>query len=128
MKPPLDKNFVLKIGSQKVERVLALNDHLLKDGGTASESAPVHPTTQVPSRDSDDSSSNSTPEIRHHRHAISSHPQGTFGGADSSSRNTPSQALDNPLYANLRNVSEVNTKNYSTLNCWHSPTIFDDGE
>lgn len=57
----------------------------------------------VPCRDSDNSSGHSTPEARH-RSAVSSHPQGAGGGLDP---NRPhSQALDNPLYANLEHVSK----------------------
>ena len=56
----------------------------------------------VPSRDSDNSSSQSTPEV-HHRGVISSHPQGAGGGLDPTRPH--SQALDNPLYANLEHVS-----------------------
>lgn len=58
----------------------------------------------VPSRDSDNSSGHSTPEVRH-RGAVSSHPQGAGGGLDPTRPH--SQALDNPLYANLEHVSNV---------------------
>lgn len=57
----------------------------------------------VPSRDSDNSSSQSTPEV-HHRGVISSHPQGAGGGLDPSRPH--SQALDNPLYANLEHMQD----------------------
>ena len=58
----------------------------------------------VPSRDSDNSSGHSTPEVRH-RGAVSSHPKGAGGGLDPTRPH--SQALDNPLYANLEHVSNV---------------------
>ena len=59
-------------------------------------------TVAVPSRDSNNSSGRSTPEM-HRRTVISSHPQGAGGALDP---NRPlSQSLDNPLYANLENVS-----------------------
>lgn len=52
-------------------------------------------------RGDSDSSSHSTPEVQH-RQGISSHPQGAGGGLDI---NRPSsQAVDNPLYVNLKNV------------------------
>ncbi|XP_071547281.1 spectrin beta chain, non-erythrocytic 5 isoform X4 [Panulirus ornatus] len=57
----------------------------------------------VPSRDSDNSSGHSTPEVRH-RSAISSHPQGAGGGLDPTRPH--SQALDNPLYANLEHMQD----------------------
>lgn len=57
----------------------------------------------VPSRDSDNSSSQSTPEV-HHRGVISSHPQGAGGGLDPTRPH--SQALDNPLYANLEHMQD----------------------
>lgn len=57
----------------------------------------------VPSRDSDNSSGHSTPEVRH-RGAVSSHPQGAGGGLDPTRPH--SQALDNPLYANLEHMQD----------------------
>ncbi|KAK4313156.1 hypothetical protein Pmani_015473 [Petrolisthes manimaculis] len=57
----------------------------------------------VPCRDSDNSSGHSTPEARH-RHAVSSHPQGAGGGLDPTRPH--SQALDNPLYANLEHMQD----------------------
>ena len=56
----------------------------------------------VPSRDSENSSGQSSPEIQH-RTMISSHPQGAGGALDPT--RPLSQSLDNPLYANLDNVS-----------------------
>ncbi|KAK8731676.1 hypothetical protein OTU49_007418 [Cherax quadricarinatus] len=57
----------------------------------------------VPSRDSDNSSGHSTPEV-HHRGVVSSHPQGAGGGLDPTRPH--SQALDNPLYANLEHMQD----------------------
>lgn len=57
----------------------------------------------VPSRDSDNSSGHSTPEVRH-RGAVSSHPQGAGGSLDPTRPH--SQALDNPLYANLEHMQD----------------------
>lgn len=58
----------------------------------------------VPCRDSDNYSGHSTPEA-HLRSAVSSHPQGGAGGGLDPNR-PHSQALDNPLYANLKYVSK----------------------
>ncbi|KAG0717441.1 hypothetical protein GWK47_054436 [Chionoecetes opilio] len=57
----------------------------------------------VPSRDLDNSSGHSTPEVSH-RGAVSSHPQGARGGLDPTRPH--SQALDNPLYANLEHMQD----------------------
>ncbi|XP_045137790.1 spectrin beta chain, non-erythrocytic 1-like isoform X9 [Portunus trituberculatus] len=76
-------------------QLMSYDNH--KEGEVGSE------MVAVPSRDSDNSSGHSTPEVRH-RGAVSSHPQGAGGGLDPTRPH--SQALDNPLYANLEHMQD----------------------
>ncbi|XP_050686605.1 spectrin alpha chain-like [Eriocheir sinensis] len=76
-------------------QLMSYDNH--KEGEVGSE------MVAVPSRDSDNSSGHSTPEVRH-RGAVSSHPKGAGGGLDPTRPH--SQALDNPLYANLEHMQD----------------------
>merc|ERR1719341_337171 len=76
------------------QQLLSYDNH--KDGGDGDSNLGVS------ARDSDNSSGQSTPET-HHR-VVSSHPQGAGGAMDPT--RPVSQALDNPLYANLDNMQD----------------------
>ncbi|XP_076029013.1 spectrin beta chain, non-erythrocytic 5 kst isoform X3 [Oratosquilla oratoria] len=61
----------------------------------------------VPCRDSDNSSEQSTPEVQHRTGlggVVSSHPEGAGGGLDP--HRPLSQSLDNPIYANLEQMQD----------------------